>query len=235
MGDSYYIGSHRCRRKKSQKIRIVILLSVALFLLCRFSLYPHIEAMTVAEAHNRIERIFNEKLGAELLSDAFKNEPLIDISYSTDGKVSSVKVDTVRLNLLKYRVATAILSDIGSRDLSVSLPISGLFGTVLFSWVEGEIPAKIRIAERLSASFSSDFEESGINQTRYTLSFCVRVGIYCLFPGGAHRATVNCTAPACEILIVGEVPDSFTDIDRLTDDVTEFDIDDAVDFGSVLQ
>ncbi len=231
MGDSYYIGRRRRKRKKG---RFFLILLFLVFLLCHFSLYPHIKALTAAAAQNHIERIFHEKLGAVLLSEEFKNDPLIHISYSADGKVSSVSVDTVRLNLLKYRVATTILAEIGARDIPLSLPVSSLFGIVLFSEIGGEIPVKIRVAERLGASFASHFKESGINQTLYTLLFTVEVDVYCLFPGGAHRTAIRCSAPTCEMLIVGEVPDSFTDIDRLSDDVTEFDIDDAVDFGNVV-
>jgi len=35
-------------------------------------------------------------------------------------------------------------------------------------------------------------------------------------------------------VIVGDVPDAFTQIVRLTDDITESDIDDIFDFGAEL-
>ncbi len=233
MGECYYIGKRRKRKKHRWIFRAALLLLGAIAF-CHFSLYPHIEALAEAETQTHIERLFNEKLGEVLLSGEFESDPLVAMSHTADGRVASVTVDTVRLNLLKYRVAAAVLAEIGARDVSLTLPVSSLFGVILFSGINGGLPVKIRTAEKLTARFATDFEESGINQTLYTLSFALDIGITCLLPSGIHRATVSCAAPVCELLIVGEVPDSFTDINRLTDDVTEYDIDDAVDFGSVL-
>ncbi len=233
MGEFYYIGKRRKRKRHSRLFRVGLLLLSALAF-CRFSLYPHIEALAEAETQTHIERLFNEKLGEVLLSGEFESEHLVTMSHTAEGRVASVTVDTVRLNLFKYRVAAAVLAEIGARDVSLTLPVSSLFGVILFSGIDGKLPVKVRTAEKLTARFASDLEESGINQTLYTLSIALDIGITCLLPSGIHRATVSCKAPICELLIVGEVPDSFTDISRLTDDVTEYDIDDAVDFGSVL-
>ena len=46
--------------------------------------------------------------------------------------------------------------------------------------------------------------------------------------------TLHISTAAAETLIIGEVPDSFTDIDRLTDGEDELYVDDAVDFGDVV-
>lgn len=229
----YYIGNRRRKRRHRWAWRILFLL-VCLALFLHFFVYPPIKALAKAETETHIERLFNEKLGEVLLSDEFKSGDMIAMTHTADGRVASVAVDTVRLNLLKYRVASAVLAEIGARDIALSLPFSSLFGVLLFARTDGALPVRVHVAERLSARFSSEFEESGINQTLYTLSFGLNIGVTCLLPCGIYRTAIVCEAPVCELLIVGDVPDSFTDIDRLTDDVTEFDIDDAVDFGSVL-
>ena len=230
----YYIGKRRRKRRHRWAWRVIFVF-ICLALFFHFSVYPSIKALAKAETETHIERLFNEKLGAVLLSDEFKSGDMITMTHTADGRISSVAVDTVRLNLFKYRVASAVLAEIGARDISLSLPFSSLFGVILFARTDGALPVRVHVAERLSARFSSDFKESGINQTLYTLSFGLHIGVTCLLPCGIYRTTLICEAPVCELLIVGDVPDSFTDINRLTDEVTEFDIDDAVDFGSVLQ
>ena len=49
--------------------------------------------------------------------------------------------------------------------------------------------------------------------------------------------TMNVTTKYCvaETVIVGEVPDAYTKINRLDDELSESDIDDIYDFGATLK
>ena len=233
MGDCYYIGKSRGRRRFRLKRRwVVLLMFLCLFLFIQLSLYPHVAAVAESEARNRIEKIFHETL-REHLSEA-ATAPLT-VTYGTDGRVASATVDTLFLNTVKQQVANDMLVKIGSKDLSLTLPLSSLLGITVFSDSTPSLPVTVRTAEGLSAGYETVFEEKGINQTLLSLRLGISVEVRCLLPGGIRQEKIYCEALLYELLIVGEVPDSFTEISRLTDDVTEYDIDDAVDFGSILE
>ena len=231
---NYYIGKRR-RKSNRRSIRALLILPLvflSLLLVIRASLYPQIKAMAHTEAQNRIERIFHEQL-METLQSQEERIPL-SVTYSSEGRVTSATVDSFLLNAIKQETARGLIQKIGATRLSLSLPLSSLLGSVLFAGLDASLPVNVHISERLSAAYRSDFAEKGINQTLLSLSLCITVDVYYHFPIGVQRETVCCEALLYELLIVGEVPDSFIDINRLTDDVSEYDIDDAIDFGGIL-
>jgi sporulation protein YunB len=237
MGNLYYVGKRHSRFKRGRKRRFFLrglLIFLALFLLCNFTLYPHISALAESNIERKISSIAASKIAEILEVGEYRYDDLIHISYTADGRVSSVSVDTVALGSLQNKMALSVLSSLAVEDLTVSIPLSNMFGIVFFSRVGGELPIKVRTAESMTAGFVSALQESGINQTKHTISFQMEIGIYYLLPTLCQKMTVNASFCAAETVIVGEVPDSFTNIHRLTDDVSEYQIDDAVDFGDVV-
>lgn len=239
MGDAYYIGNlrHSKQRKMKKRHQLLILLALLLLLfvlLCRFSLYPYIEARVESETKKRVTAICAEKISEIFSDERYNYEDFIRLEYTADGRVASARINTVTLNLLRYQIAKAILSSLQTQAITVSVPISNFLGVIFFSGTSGGYPITVETADSMLASFSSRFEECGINQTRHLITFDFSIEVYFLLPVRYRTLTLTASVSAAETLIVGEVPDTFTDINRLTDDVSEIDIDDVVDFGNIL-
>jgi hypothetical protein len=118
--------------------------------------------------------------------------------------------------------------------IEVSLPIGNLLGGEAFSGRGPEIPIRILLAPGARAHMESDFRTEGINQTLYRVLFSVTVDLTILTPSRPIETRVTQTYCVSETLIVGEVPDALTQINRLTQDVSEEEIDDVNDFGAQL-
>ena len=234
MEGTYYVGKRRHCRKRSHRITLFLGCLVLLTLLLNRLLYPQALALVKSRVTSRISTLSAQGIAEVLAKEGIQYEDLICIRYGTDGKVSSVSVDTVCLTLLKERIALHLLSMLQSKDLSVSLPVGNVTGLLPLSGKLGEISVSVRASESMTAAFHSSFIEAGINQTRHTLSFVFETEVYCLLSGRTEKITLQNTFPAAETVIVGAVPDTFTSISRLTDAVDEYDIDDAVDFGNII-
>ena len=87
-------------------------------------------------------------------------------------------------------------------------------------------------ARAVYADYENTFSAAGINQTRHTVSVKITVSSGVYLPGYSAETTIETHIIIAETVIVGDVPDAFTKIDRLTDDVTEDEIDDIYDFGA---
>lgn len=237
--DTYFIGNLRHGRKRKRRIRRRILWSLALLLLgflllCRFSLYPYLESKIESEAKRRLTAVCADSVFGALASGEYGYESFIRLGYTQDGRVSSAQINTPLLNHLRYQIAKEMLSRLKTGTITIRVPFSNLFGSVLFSGVRASLPVTLEAADSIIASFSSHFEEHGINQTRHLITFDFILEVSFLLPARSRTLSVTSSVAAIETLIVGEVPDSFTDIDRLTDDASEIIIDDAVDFGNVI-
>lgn len=234
MNECYYIGKRRTKRKRRTLLWLCVLL-LLLALLLNACLYPQIMALVESHVTTRLSTLSAERIALILSKEAVTYDSLIHISYGTDGEVRSVSVDTVKMALLKQTLALSLLSGLEQEgELAVTVPVGDLFGFLPFSGTGRTLSISIRTADSLRASFSSSFTEAGINQTRHTLSFRFEITVYCFLAGRTETVSFVSSFPAAETIIVGKVPDSLTQISRLTDGITEYDIDDAVDFGNVL-
>ena len=239
MGNAYYIGNmrhaRRARRSFGRRILFLILLVfLILLLVCHFSVYPYVEGMIESESKKRLTALCAEKTTEVFSEGEYKYSDLISLSYTEDGRVASATVNTVTLNLLRYKIAMAVLKELKDQTLSVRVPLSNILGVIFIPSKTGGMHVDVETAESIHATFSSHFEERGINQTRHLITFDLSLEIYILLPLRYRTMTLHISTAAAETLIIGDVPDSFTDIDRLTDGEDELYVDDAVDFGDVV-
>ena len=224
----------RGRWRHIRPVCIFLCVLCMLALLVNGVLLPKVRSLCEHTLRNRLSRLASEEAYSLLSEGGYTYESFIRLNYDETGALRSASVDTVTLSLLKAKLSLAVLSHLCAEELTVSVPVSALLGILLFSGVSGEIPVTATVMPSATASILSVFEEAGINQTRHavTLSLCFFASY--LLPTGKEDLTFRFDLPLAETVIVGDVPDSLTQITRLTDDVTEYEIDDAVDFGNVV-
>lgn len=208
---------------------------LALLLIFNLQLYPGVAALARAEAGNRAAKIMTEAFSAAIAAEGENYGDLVAISYRADGVVSSLSIHMANLNAARNRLLLAILEAMRAEGaLSVGIPLGNLFGGELFSGKGPIVSVRVLLAQDARAYMESEFESAGINQTLHRVLFTVGMTLTVMMPSKAIELHVAQSYPVAETIIVGEVPDAFTQISRLTDDVTEEDIDDMNDFGARL-
>lgn len=236
MQNEFHIGCRKAlpKRRISRILLVLFCTLLALLLWTNFAILPQVRALCTTAISNRFESMANECAYRILREGEYTYEDFIHLSVGTGGEVRAASFDTVKLNLLKAELATRLLSSLSTRNISAAIPVGNFMGLIFFSGMGKDVTISARLTEGVMARFHTSFTEAGINQTRHA------IGISLLFTAnyflGSRTETLHLTVniPIGETLIVGDVPDTLTQINRLTDDITEIDIDDAVDFGSIL-
>lgn len=238
MQENYYIGRHRSRRRDvCPFLRFFVLflaLLLALSLGLHFSLLSQVRALCETAIVNRLEVLGNEEAYRVLQKEGYSYGDFIRLTYDANGMVRSASVDTVRLNLLKMRLATEVLTRLHTENVTVSVPLGNVIGHIYLSGKGKDLSLTARVTERMHARFHTAFTSSGINQTHHKIGFSLHFTATYLLAARTEQVSFVIDIPIGETLIVGEVPDTLTQINRLSDDVTEVEIDDAVDFGNLL-
>ena len=62
------------------------------------------------------------------------------------------------------------------------------------------------------AGFVTEFDTAGINQTRHKVSMTLTAQVQLVIPTGASRVEAMIQVAVAESIIVGAVPESFTDV-----------------------
>ena len=194
--------------------------------------FPILSELAEKEAERKIEALVATVITDTLEGGTARYSDIIKLTYKENGSVAALQADTARLLAFRTALLKKILAHISGGELmAVSVPVASLLGVNFFP-SSPAVDVRLRISESINAYFVSKFEEQGINQTRHSILFYFTLDILVLVPSDTRRITVSREFPFAETVIVGDVPDAYTKISRLTDDITETEIDDIYDFGA---
>ncbi len=226
--------------KKLQKVRrfivrlalYLLFVAVCALLICNFQIHPYASAIVKAKAQNEITSDINSAIDEAVRDLNCTYSDMIKVHYSDGGRAAALSVDTVRVNLLRANILKKTLSTLEYIERhDISLPLGTMLGE-LSSGKGPDIPITVIITDALQCSVVTDFYEAGINQTIHTVSLRLKVSCKALLPSGSCTFEVTAECPIGQTVLIGEVPEAYTKIHRLTDDITETEIDDIYDFGA---
>ncbi len=207
-----------------------------LFLSLNKSLFSLVSTISSAEIKNKFVSEIHHAVYDQLTENSEIYSNLATLSKKEDGSVASLEVNQAKLLYARTMLLTAIMPKLQSADfLNTEIPLGNLTGINLLSGLGPKITVRSFLSKNLNAYFESSFTEVGINQSLYEISFVICCEFNLLIPSKKDKITLKQTFPVMSTVVLGEVPDAYTEIVRkLTDDITETEIDDIYDFGAEL-
>ncbi len=149
----------------------------------------------------------------EVFQDGVRYDELIKTKLSSDGHVSLLRADTMRMNELATRTALLAEAELNkSENQIIEIPLAAALGIRIFSGLGPKLPVNIVPIGAVSTRFDTEFESAGINQTRHKVFLTLRTTVRLVIPQGSSLVEVVSTVPIAESIIVGAVPDSFVDV-----------------------
>ena len=129
---------------------------------------------------------------------------------------AGLTTDMARMNLLRAELTTAILEALEGVDVSdVQVPLGTLFDLEPL-WAKGPaLRAKAMTLGTVRTEFDSQLTSAGVNQTLHRIWLEVDVPMTLLLPGGEVETTLHTRLCVAETVIVGKVPDTYLQLDRL--------------------
>ena len=172
---------------------------------------PVIGALAIVEAREYVVTVINHAVEEEITSGILIYSEFVTLEKSESGAVTALITDMAKVNVLQSRISTLVATRIVNvlhKDLSV--PLGDALGAVLFSWRGPKLPIRMESVSNVTTQFVNEFESGGINQTRHKLALTITTDIVILVPGGRTAAVVTSTVPIAETVIVGNVPNIYT-------------------------
>lgn len=144
------------------------------------------------------------------LNDNLRYEDLITVTYDSDGNVSTITTDSLKIN----RIArdTAYLSQENLNKMSaegILVPIGALTGIEVLAGFGRKINVKIIPISNVNCSFVSKFVQAGINQTKHSLYLEVVSDISIILPEKTSNLASTTEVLVCESVISGKIPDAY--------------------------
>lgn len=206
-------------RKHSQKKKflkiIFIFLCILLIGLIFFEIRakPVIIEMAVTQSENIASSIIENAIVEVLYKNGITYSTLVEIEKDKEDRVTTVKADTIKMNMLKSKIGAEISKDILDTDSrEISIPIGTILGISALSGKGPKIKTTVTLASNVTSTINNTFTSAGINQTLHEIYVNVNATIYVIMPKKSATAEVNSNYCIAQTVIIGTVPETFADI-----------------------
>lgn len=198
---------------KRKNIQIIILFLVILSLITYYyiekNIKPTLKSICEVKAKVIATEIINSTVREELKNDILKEQILIP-TFDNDGKINMIRTDALAMNTVSSNIANKVQNKIVSlANQKFSIPLGSALDSQLLSNTGPILNFTILHQGSVLVDFVTEFDESGINQTRYKIYITVAVDMRIISPVTTSSITVNNNVLIAEIVIVGEVPESY--------------------------
>ena len=215
-----YRNSRRTTTKHYSKGRIFLLLfllalaATTAVLMLEFKLRPLVYSYAEGRANYIASRAVNEAVQEELELQGGIYDHLIFFEKSPDGtRILAVKTDSVAINRFKSAIVDHLSDKMEKQnETMIEIPIGNLLNGELLSGRGPKLSIVLQMVQSAKAEFISQFDQAGINQTRHRLLIEVQTNVTMLLPVGKAIFPVVSQVNLAETILVGEVPESYTDI-----------------------
>lgn len=209
-----------CARKKSGGMRwliLLVLLLTAAVIAMEQNLSQTMLDMAFARAYSMAVETINRAV-KQAMGQGVAYEELINAQMDAQGRVSMLRANTMRMNELASQTALLAERELGSAENQVvEIPLGAALGVSFLSGFGPRLEVQILPVGAVHTSFDTEFETAGINQTRHKIFLNLRATVSLIVPTGSQLVEVTSTVPIAESIIVGEVPESFVDVNNEED------------------
>lgn len=204
----------KIRKKMIGIVLILIIVIIVLYITVNNNIKPIIIQTAQARVRAMATKAFNEAV-KEVFVNSIDYQKLMNVIVDNDGKVTMIQANTVEMN--KMATQTAIIAQQNMDELGqngIRIPIGSLMEGQLFAGRGPKIIIKIIPIGSINTQFITEFEQAGINQTRYKIYLKANMRIAIIMANGNTNVEVESFVPVSEAIIIGDVPDSFIDVNN---------------------
>ena len=223
--------------KKSRVLaRALIMWGVIVLVLCVaatmvfFRLKPLIFTLAKSHAETLVINCVNNAVLNILGENGISYNDISRVSRDSDGNITGIEIDIVKINTLKSAIAneTSRLTE-KQEFYEIKIPLGTLTGYDPLVGMGPRITFKMQLTDTVWVDFESSFKQAGINQTLHRIMINTDVSISVLMLGCTESFSVDTSSIAAQTVIVGRIPDAYTEVIEGVD--SDF-ASDIFDFGA---
>lgn len=208
---AYKVVKVRRRWKKKTKVKAVIC-ALLVFLILALVYYfavvcPAVVALSQEKIRSIATQTISEVVGEVLKSGNYTYDELVEVTYSSENKISQISTNSTQVNLLVREVTAKVQERFDQLDSAQVVVNLGSFTGIPFLFGYGpEITLNLVPIGTVQTNFETKFLSAGINQTLHSLYFDVNAILGLILPGSTQNFDTNLQVLICESVIVGEIP-----------------------------
>lgn len=211
-----------CTGKKTLKRRFLRRLGtlfVVLGILCAAALAgtdifirPTLKTLLDYKCRTAAERIISNAVFERLGSEEAAGD-IVSFTFDSSGRVAALNTDRVKINSLKALLNDAVNEGIEALgDETVRISLGTLTGISFLYGTGDELVFRMEPKGKAETRLMSSFRSSGINQTIHSIILEVDAEISPMMTGYSEDVAITYDILIAQTVIVGSVPDSYSNI-----------------------
>lgn len=202
----------RRRERGSLLLSALVGLSMACLLIHAFNtaLRPQLLAFTEAQVRNRLNQLSSQVVSQIMQDQSLTYSELVVLRTGQGGEVSTMSVDSQKLNLLRAQVMEQITEQILALDTTdLGIPLGLLTGIDILSAAGPKLPVRVTSVASATGLFRNEFTNAGINQTLHRIVLDVTITARLLLPVGITETAITIPVYITEAIVIGQVPQTY--------------------------
>ena len=220
------------KKKSKGKKRLIFLFFTVLILIfggvyyVLWILRPGVLSMAKSRASEIATTEINRVVSERLKSENITVSDIVTFTYKENGDIAALSGNVATISKLKSDLALEVTHAINAiSDSELKIPLGTLSGVDIFYGTGLKIPVKIAPYGYAVADIKIKFYDTGINQTVFEVEAEISAKVSVLIPTVGESQKITTTVPVVSAVIVGDVPESYTNVERhgedFEDDVLE--------------
>ncbi|MBQ9964148.1 MAG: sporulation protein YunB [Clostridia bacterium] len=207
------------RRRTNRVLRGGAFLLVAVLLVCGVGmvdsrLRPLIQNYGYMAARRGAMLAVHTGVETVLADEAVNYSSLVTVYRSEMGQVLSAEANVTAINRLKSHITNAVMQELSKREeQTVKLPLGSLIGGSFFTGRGPFLSVKIHTSGAVISNLTGTFTDAGINQTNHRVLLDMTVMVTAALPTERVSLELSTQFLICETVLVGEVPETITQMD----------------------
>ena len=217
--------SHLTKRRK----RIFLIKLLAFFLVIFLILVyldrqvrPTIKSMAGYNAKIIATREINDAVCLILDNKDIHYDTFVTLSKAQDGTVTAIETEVSAINRVKAEITKSViekLSELEQQDIRI--PMGTFSGWQFLSGRGPRVKFSVIPAGYITSEVISSFSDAGINQTHHQIILKINITVGSYIPGYSTSVSVPATFVLAETVIVGKIPENYTQIISSDKEVVE--------------
>jgi len=205
------------RRRRRRPLKILLLGicvtiagCIALLLVINDNMRPALTAIAESRITALAVSAMNDAIMERMDDNSYTS---LITAYDNGEKVYMIQADTRQMNMLASDCCAAAQTRIAAMgEQGVSVPLGTVSGITYLSGRGPGIRVTFTPVGSVESDFDSELVSSGINQSLYRVNIRLTSTIRLIMPGVSHSIEVSAKAAIAESIIVGEVPQVYTNV-----------------------
>ncbi len=172
----------------------------------------NVNPMILLISNEKIKAITTEAVSSAVLDVMSKNSDVEYMSITRDDKncIKSVEVDSETVSTLAQEITIESQKRVNEVGMDgIKIPVGSLSGITLLTGLGPDINIKIYLTGSTQTRITSEFGESGINQTVHRLYLDIQGEVAVAIPGLPSTVKTDTRVLMNETIIIGEVPPTY--------------------------